>query len=275
MKLCMNEIPLSGQGDIFSHIEACARQGLEYMEIRKLCLQEHLRRGGTPEEIKTALDRHGIKPVCLNSIESISFNSKRGARVLVEMSEYLFYCCKAIGCDCVEVIGSFKAPTDREEEIRQETVNALLQLSDAARPFGIRLALEYMGVPASSVKSFDQALEIINAVNRDNVGLLVDTWHHYACGSTPEDIRKARGEQIFMVHTSDCPQYPPLQAPRAESFLPGDGAADIEGMLKVLKEIGYDGPVSVEVMAPRLQALPAQELVRRAKEATQPLLDKI
>ena len=130
-------------------------------------------------------------------------------------------------------------------------------------------------MPASSVKTFNQALSIINAVDRDNVGLLPDTWHHYAMGSTPEDILKARGEQIFAVHVSDCPRRKPGEALRSESYLPGDGVVEIGKMLEYLGKVGYRGPVSVEVMDPTLQALPAAELLELSKERTLPLLEGV
>jgi 2-keto-myo-inositol isomerase len=275
MQLCMNEITIAKQGTLIDHIEACAANGITEMEIRKPFLLEHLRRGGSLEEVKAALDRCGVRPVCLNSIESISFNNKRGMRVLTEMSEYLFYCCRAIGCDCVEVIASFKVPTEDEQEIHTETVQALQQLSDAAKPYGVKLALEYMGVPASSVKTFNQALAIVNEVDRENVGILLDTWHHYAGGSGTDDILKADRGQIFIVHTSDCPRREPLEALRPESFMPGDGVVEIGAMLENLKKVGYDGPVSVEVMAPEIQAMPTQQLFKLAVQTTRPLLDAL
>lgn len=275
MDLCINEVCLMQSGDLLSHIEDCARHGIRYMEVRKTSLLQYLRTGRTLDELKGAFREYGVTPACLNSIESISFNNKRGMRVLKEMSEYLFYCCKAIGCDCVEVIGSFKVPTDSLEEIHENTVQALTQLSDAAKPYGVRLALEYMGVPDSSVKTFGQALSIVNAVDRDNVGLLLDTWHHYAMGSVPEEILQAKNGQVFMVHTSDCPRRKPGEALRPESYLPGDGVVEIGKMLEYLGKVGYRGPVSVEVMDPALQALPAAELLELSKERTLPLLEGV
>jgi 2-keto-myo-inositol isomerase len=152
------------------------------------------------------------------------------------------------------VIGSFKTPADNEDEIRAETVQALRQLSDAARPYGVKLALEYMGVPASSVKTFKQALAIVNEVGRDNVGILLDTWHHYAGGSETDDILKADRGQIFIVHTSDCPRRDPLTAQRPESFMPGDGVVEIGAMLENLKKVYYPSdqagfPVAIAVAA--------------------------
>ena len=120
--------------------------------------------------------------------------------------------------------------------------------------------------------TFLQALEIVNEVNRDNVGLLPDTWHHTVGGSAPEDLLKARADQIFVVHTSDCPRCEPRTLPRAVSVFPGEGEADIAAMVQCLKAIGYKGVFSVEVLDPDRQSLPTDEFLARAKATTLPLL---
>lgn len=274
MEFCINEMSIAQQGDLLSHIADCAAQGVRHMEISKDCLLAYLR-AGTLEELRSAFERCGVAPACVNSIESISFNPKRGMRVLREMSEYLFYCCRVLGCERVEVIGSFKAPTQDESEIREETARALTLLSDAARPYGVRLALEYMGVPGSSVFGFSQALSIVRETGRDNVGLLVDTWHHYASGSKPEELLQAKADEIVMAHISDCPACEPGQAVRADSFLPGEGAAPLGAMLENLAAIGYRGALSAEIFAPSVRALPPAEYIRQTKAATLPLLDAL
>ena len=268
MQLCMNELTIMQNGDLFSHIASCAEHGYSHMEIRKASLIRTLRAGHSLEEIDRALKDHGVTPACVNAIESISFNNRRGMRMLKELSDYLFYCCRSIGCSCVEVIASFRAPTDDPEEIKQETVQSLLQLSDVADHYGVNLALEYMGLPDSSVKTFRQSLEIVDAVGRHNVGILLDTWHHYAFGSQPEDILLARDGQVFMVHVSDCPAREPGQAIRSESYLPGDGVVPIADMLRNLKQIGYDSAVSVEIFDPAIQAIPTDACLTAAREKT-------
>ena len=268
MQLCMNELTIMQSGDLFSHIADCAEHGYSCMEIRKESLIRALREGHGLEEIGRVLKDHGITPVCVNAIESISFNNRRGMRMLKELGDYLFYCCRGIGCSCVEVIASFRPPTDNVEEINSETVQALLQLSDVAGNYGVNLALEYMGLPTSSVKTFRQSLEIVNAVNRKNVGILLDTWHHYASGSQLEDILLARDGQVFGVHINDCPAREPGKAVRTESFLPGDGVVPIADMLRNLKEIGYDSAVSVEIFDPAIQAMPTDECLTAAREKT-------
>ena len=75
-----------------------------------------------------------------------------------------------------------------------------------------------------------------------------------------------------MVHVSDCPACDPLTAVRTDSFLPGEGSAPIGQMLANLLSIGYEGPVSAEIMAPAIRALPPREYIARSKAAMLPLL---
>lgn len=272
MEFCMNEVSIMTRGDLPAHIRACAAHGIYQLEIRKAALLKYLASGGTLEQVRAVLEETGVRVACLNALEAVTFQDKRGRQELRELAEMLFYCCRYLNIPYIELVAAFDAPTDDVAEIHGETVNSLRELSDLARPYGVKLALEYMGVAPSSIKTFRQALDIINEVDRDNVGLLVDTWHHTVGGSAPEDLLRARADQIFVVHTSDCPRCEPGTLPRAQSFFPGEGEADIAGMVECLKRIGYGGVFSMEVMDPALQALPTEEFLERAKATTLPLL---
>lgn len=49
----------------------------------------------------------------------------------------------------------------------------LTELSDIAEPYGVKIALEFVGHPQCTVNTFEQAYDIVNTVNRDNVGLVL------------------------------------------------------------------------------------------------------
>ena len=78
----------------------------------------------------------------------------------------------------------------------------------------------------------DRCAEILEAVDRANVGMLLDTWHFCAGGSQPEELSALRGDRLFMVHVSDCPARAPFTAQRAESYWPGEGDAPLEELLR-------------------------------------------
>ena len=117
------------------------------------------------------------------------------------------------------------------------------------------------------MRTFDHALEIIRRVNLPNVGLLVDTWHHFAGGSAPEELLSAR-DKIFTVHIGDAPDKAPLTLRRNECIWPGDGAAPIAQMLQNLQKAGYDDIVSVEIFDPQVQAMEAEDCIATAFRST-------
>ena len=158
--------------------------------------------------------------------------------MLRELSDWCFAACRVLGCGCMEVIASFHVPEGTSAAaICRETADSLLRLSDAAADYGVR--------------------------------------HFCAGGSRPEELSALRGDRLFMVHVSDCPARAPFTAQRAESYWPGEGDAPLEELLRSVRETGYDGPCSVEVMDPNVLALPAGDAIRRAAETMKPLLARV
>lgn len=275
MELCFNEMTVTKNGSLPGDVALCAREGFAALELRKGTLLKYLRGGGTLEELRRMLDTHGVRAASLNALESVTFQTRAGGRMLRELSDWCFSACRVLGCDCMEVIASFQAPTESVDEIRRETVESLRRLSDASADYGVRLALEFMAMPGSSVRTFAQCMDILEEVDRDNVGMLLDTWHFYAGGSQPEELARASGERIFMLHVSDCPARAPFAAQRAESYWPGEGDAPLEEILRRVQAIGYDGPCSIEVMDSVVQALPAGEAVHLAAQSMRRLLARV
>ncbi len=271
MKICFNEATVMGLGSLRTDIADSAKAGFRHMEVRKEKLLAFLREGYTLENLKELLQENHIQPMCINALAGISFTDRQNRQNMKEVCEFLCYCGSQIGCRDLEVIASFGVPTEDVAEINENTAASLKSLSKIARAYGMRLALEYMGVPKNSVKTFRQGLDIIRMVGEDNVGLLPDTWHHYAGGSAPEDILLAKPEEIFVVHISDCPECEPFTVQRNQCLYPGDGAAPVTEILQNLKKIGYDGAVSIEIFGPEIQAMAPEEGVpaayRKAKEA--------
>ena len=167
MEFCMNEVCIMQRDNLPAHIRAIAAHGIRHMEIRKAGLLSYLRSGGTLEEVKAVLEETGMAVDCINALEAVTFQDARGAQELRELAEFLFYCCRYLGCPNIELIAAFGAPTGDAAEIKAETVRALRELSDLARPYGVNLALEYMGLAGSSVVTFLQTLEIVRAVISD------------------------------------------------------------------------------------------------------------
>ena len=67
----------------------------------------------------------------------------------------------------------------------------LNELADITQAYGIILGIEFVGHPQGTINTFGQAYEIAEAVNRDNVGVVLDCFHFHAMGSRIEELQKA------------------------------------------------------------------------------------
>lgn len=268
---CYNMATTLRSSPLEKDIVLAAAAGFRHIELRKEKLLDYLRRGHRLQDLKHLLEENKLKPICINALADITFHTGQARVTVEELCHFLCYVGQFVGCRDLEVIAAFNAPTDDREAVTAETAGVLADLSRIAADYHMRLALEYMGVPKNSVRTFDHALEIVNRVGRENVGLLPDTWHHFAGGSQPEDLLKARADQIFTVHISDAPDKAPLTLRRAECIWPGDGVVPIGTMLRCLRKIGYDDIASIEVFDPDIQAMDPEKCIplayKRATEA--------
>ena len=142
MELCFNEMTVMKNGTLPEDIALCAQAGFSAVELRKGTLLRYLRGGGTLEALRQTLEEQHVRAASLNALESVSFQTKGGGRMLRELSDWCFAACRVLGCGCMEVIASFHVPEGiSAAAICRETADSLLRLSDAAADYGVRLAL--------------------------------------------------------------------------------------------------------------------------------------
>ena len=261
---CYNMATTLKSSPLEKDVALTAAAGFRHIELRKEKHLDYLRRGNSLRSLRQLLEEHALKPICINALPDISFHTGQARVAVEELCHFLCYVGQYVGCLDLELIAAFDAPTDDREAVTTETAGVLTDLARIAADYHMRLALEYMGLPKNSVRTFDHALEIVNRVDLKNVGLLPDTWHHFAGGSRPEDLLRARADQIFTVHISDAPGKAPLTLRRAECVWPGDGVVPIAAMLQNLQKIGYDDVASIEVFDPGVQATAPEQCIPQA-----------
>ncbi|MBN1138501.1 MAG: sugar phosphate isomerase/epimerase [Anaerolineae bacterium] len=117
-------------------------------------------------------------------------------------------------------------------------VDALQQCCAAARPYGVRLALEPIcRYETTLINNVAQGLELIRRVGVDNLGLLLDTFHMNIEEPSIEGSIRACGDRIYHFHVAD-----------SNRWHPGAGHLDFRSILGALDESGYHSFVSGEFM---------------------------
>lgn len=142
--------------------------------------------------------------------------------------------------DAVIIIGLLRGTAfDLERERAMEwLVDALAECADAAADAGVRLALEPLNrYETSLIHTVAEGLELLDALGRGNVGLLVDTFHMNIEEPGIESSIAASAGRIAHVHVAD-----------SNRRHPGAGHIDFRGVRRALAGAGYKGWVSGEFL---------------------------
>lgn len=170
-------------------------------------------------------------------------------------------------------------PTSEELTFAQNTAmqaQRLRAIADVLGEYGCRLGLEPIGPKTlrlaaryEFVHSIPMALELLRAVDRPNVGLLLDCFHWHTSHGDLGQLTSLSASQVVYVHINDAVAGVPVDEQLDDvRRLPGtSGVIDLTGFLGALAQIGYDGPVAVEPFDASFASLPADARVRVAAES--------
>jgi 2-keto-myo-inositol isomerase len=137
----------------------------------------------------------------------------------------------------------------------------------------VALAFEFLGQPDCSVPTLDLAHEIVRATDRPNLGLVIDSFHFYAGGSTVKMIEALDPKLIYVFHINDAENLPREELEDRHRLLPGLGILPLREMIAAFRKIGYDKVASVEIFRPEYWERDPFELAKDALTATRRVLE--
>lgn len=250
--------------DLATDIAVAGRAGFDFIELWAAKLFGYLERGGLAA-VRRDLARAGVGAAALNSVERITFNDPSGHVRMREDFRRFCRIAEVLGCETIIVVPGPRPPRASAEALAGESIRVLRELSRIARPFGVRLALEFLGFRDCTVNSLAQCAAIVERVARPNVGLVLDTFHFYAGGSSAASLGRLDPRAIFMVHVNDVESGPRGTLHDAMRLLPGKGVLPLSPILAALKARGYDGKFSVEIFRPAYWARPPLSVAKAAR----------
>ena len=260
------------KADLATDIRAAAAAGFDYVEIWAAKLREFLKSQSTAD-LKKLFDEAGVKPLSINSIEHITFRSAPEYAQIRAECEELCAIAAAIKCPYIVLVpGRVPARDPSSYEVIEESVRVLRELASIAERSGVSLAFEFLGQEDCSVQTLALADEIVGNVNRRNIGLLLDSFHFYAGGSTIKMIESLDPKRLYIFHINDAEDRPSAELTDAHRLLPGLGILPLKEMIAAFKRIGYDNVASVEIFRPEYWERDPFELARDAKAAMERVL---
>lgn len=156
-----------------------------------------------------------------------------------------------------------------------EAAEGFAALCDLAAEHDLRAHIEFL--PASAIRTLNDAWAIVGAAGRANGGLTIDAWHFFRSGSTLDDLAKIPCERIHTVQVNDGPATPQgdgWDEMMTSRLLPGEGAFDLTGLVRTLDKIGSTAPIGVEVFNARQQGQNIAQVAQDWANSTRAMLAK-
>jgi 2-keto-myo-inositol isomerase len=256
-------------------IAIVGRLGYDWLEIRDWKLEEFLEEHSV-EELRELFSKANVKPLDINTIEPITLGPGEDRQRLEREATWRLRLAGAIGCKLV-VAGCYGAPEDlSEQEGMQQVIDGLKLASDIAAEHNVMVAYEFLGARALPVHTISDTMEVLDILDRDNVGWLFDFYHFHVADPSLEALAQADMSRLLLVHINDAKDLPyeELAIPKNERLLPGDGVSATQDILGTLYRLGYRGPFAIELVNPEFLEYEPVEFAKIAKQKTLVILEK-
>lgn len=153
--------------------------------------------------------------------------------------------------------------SDEAERLNKEFV---IELATYARQYGVTICLETMPFTFQRLARTAELVRFVKELGLDNLGICVDTGHCNVLGDDPGDCVRLCGSLLKAVHIHDN------FGNGDDHLVPFIGNIKWESFRQALKEIGFDGPLSLECACKRFPA-PMRQGMGDLAAKTLPLLD--
>ncbi len=111
----------------------------------------------------------------------------------------------------------------------------LFECAKYALPKGVLIAVEPTPADSNLIETADDALNLMEAANMENVKVMFDTFHVLYRNDIMSDYAKRMGNNLINVHISDLDRLPP------------GSKSDFRPLIESLKEVGYQGYLTMEI----------------------------
>jgi sugar phosphate isomerase/epimerase len=150
---------------------------------------------------------------------------------------------------------------------RRAVTESIAELADYAAEQEVTLGIEpmhpvYCG-DRSVIVTLDQSLGVLGTVGRDDIGLVLDSYHLWWDPELARDVARAAG-RIFAVQLADWLAPPPH--PLNGRGMLGEGSIDLRAFCRLVDSTGFSGLFEVEVFNPDVWHRDPAETTRLAAE---------
>jgi len=225
-------------------IEAAAKAGYDAIELWINEIEKYEQDGGKPEELGALIKSKGLYIPNVIGLWDCMPMDEEAFSASLNATKNRMRLSAAAGSKHVAAI----PVPDREDFDLKTGIKRYKELLKIGREeYGIIVAFEFVGF-FKGIHRMGQAAGIALDTDDPDACLIMDSFHLYRGGSGFKGIKHLNGTFIADFHINDVPAEPARETLRDKHRIyPGDGILPLVQLLKDLKDIGYQGPLSLEI----------------------------
>jgi sugar phosphate isomerase/epimerase len=264
MQRCLNNITLGTEVPFADSVLAASKAGFEGLEIFSLEPAQRYAESSSVEDLMSMFDQLSIQPVGF-VLGGFAYQSdEEFSASLPAITETMSFAGE-IGAENALLFIPSKGERGEAEAIQTAT-HRIAETCDLASDYGLTIGLEPIG-KADFLNTPAAVYGIMEDVQAKNLALTVDLFHFYTGGCETEDLLEIPGSRINLVHMDDAPNLPIQDLEDSKRVIPGQGSMDVQGFLRALRDIGFAGPLSVELFNRDLWSRDPAEVAMESKRA--------
>ncbi|SCW88999.1 Sugar phosphate isomerase/epimerase [Rhizobium mongolense subsp. loessense] len=165
--------------------------------------------------------------------------------------------------------GLVDLPIDEQIDLTAANLRAVADIAA-----GHNLVVYLEGLSWTPLNMIEKQLRVIETAARDNLRLVIDFWHAYTSGDTPEVLSKIDKNLIYGVHL--CDSLPFSGGVPDEAILrnvpTGSGVLHLQEWVDAVKSTGFVGWWSCELFCSRQHQENSYEVAAQLKELMEDLI---
>jgi 4-hydroxyphenylpyruvate dioxygenase len=268
MKMSIATLSLSG--DLVEKLEAAASAGFAGVEVFD---NDLLSFSGTAADVRRIAADLGLEIVSFQPFRDFEGMPPAKRERALARAERKFDVMQELGCDLL-VVCSNTAP-DCVDDVVQATRD-LRELGERASARGVRVGFKALAW-ARHIKTYQHAWEAVRGADHKAVGLVLDSFHTFACQADLAGLRGIPGQCIFLAHLADATAIHPdlLAQNRHFTDFPGQGELPLLEFMEALQATGFSGPLSLEIFNDQMRAGSARGTAIDGRRSLLFLLDQL
>ena len=260
-RYCLNTATIRGQKlGIVKEIEVTARAGYDAIEPWVGSIQDYVQNGGTLTELRKRISESGLTvESAIGFPEWIVEDDIRRAKGMERAKREM---------DTVAQLGGkrFAAPpagaTDLPKLDLMKAAERYRALLEAGEQIGLVPQLELWG-SSKNLGRLGECICVAMETGHRNACVLADVFHLYKGGSDVHGMRLLGGNALQVLHMNDFPSDPPREKiDDSYRVYPGDGAAPLAEILRLLRGTGGQKVLSLELFNRKYWAEDALEVAK-------------